>query len=188
MNRPPVLEPIGPKAIDEGDAILFAVTAADPDAEALTYTAGNLPAGATFDPASGTFAWTPDFTQAGVFSGIHFAVSDGDLADSEEIAITVNNTNRPPVLDPIGVKRTRESTQIQFAVSAADPDGTTLTYSAANLPAGAVFDPRHPDVQLDAGLYPGRNVPAGSASRQATATCPIPWRLRSPSAMSRRSC
>ena len=50
-------------------------------------------------------------------------------------------TNHPSVLDPIGNKVINEGEQLEFTVSANDPDGDALVYSASNLPTGAVFDP-----------------------------------------------
>ncbi|GAI76693.1 unnamed protein product, partial [marine sediment metagenome] len=59
-----------------------------PNEDTLTYSAGNLPSGATF--TSRTFRWTPDYNQAGAYE-LTFAVSDGELTDSEDITINVNN-------------------------------------------------------------------------------------------------
>lgn len=50
--------------------LTFTVTASDPDGNTLTYTAGNLPSGAGFDPATRTFTWTPAYTQAGASQGL----------------------------------------------------------------------------------------------------------------------
>ncbi|MFC1894166.1 dockerin type I domain-containing protein [Chloroflexota bacterium] len=47
-----------------------------------------MPDGANFDADTQTFSWTPRYDQAGVYT-VHFEVSDGELADSEDIAITV---------------------------------------------------------------------------------------------------
>ncbi|MHA2066129.1 MAG: putative Ig domain-containing protein, partial [Candidatus Thorarchaeota archaeon] len=49
-------------------------------------------------------------------------------------------TNRPPVLGSIGNRTVNEEELLQFTVSATDPDGDTLTYSASNLPSGAGFN------------------------------------------------
>jgi hypothetical protein len=57
----------------------------------LTFNAGDLPAGASFNPATQTFTWTPDYDQAGSYAGIDFEVYDGVLSDAEEITITVND-------------------------------------------------------------------------------------------------
>jgi len=47
--------------------------------------------------------------------------------------------NHAPVLSPIGDKPVYENCSISFSVAASDADGDTLTYTAQNLPAGAVF-------------------------------------------------
>jgi hypothetical protein len=125
-----------------GALLGFTLSATDPDNDLLTYSASNLPPGATFDPLTGTFSWTPGFDQAGVYPSIHFEVSDGELTDSEDITITVINFDRPPVLNAISNQSTSEKTPLQFTVSAADPDNDNLTYSASNLPPGASFSPQ----------------------------------------------
>ncbi|MBI4913308.1 MAG: C10 family peptidase [Acidobacteria bacterium] len=144
VNHAPVLSPIGAKTVDEGQLLQFAVSATDRDNNPLTYTATNLPAGASFDPASRILTWTPSFTQAGTYPNVLFQVQDNQtpaLQASEAITITVNNVNRAPVLSPIGGKSVNEGQLLQFFVSATDPDGDGLSYSASNLPAGASFNP-----------------------------------------------
>ena len=140
-NRAPVLDAIGDKTVNEGELLQFIINATDPDGDALTYSATNLPKGANFDPASRTFSWTPDYKQEGSHSGIHFEVKDsGGLKDGRDITITVTNTNRAPVLDTIGDRTVNEGELLQFIINATDPDGDALTYSATNLPYGANFD------------------------------------------------
>ena len=141
-TQPPVLDPIGDKSVAEGATLSFTISATDPDGDTLTYSATNLPAGAAFDPGTRTFTWTPTFDQAGTYAGVTFTATDpGLLEDSEAITITVTEQNRAPVLDPIGDKSVAEGATLSFTISATDPDGDTLTYSATNLPAGAAFDP-----------------------------------------------
>ncbi len=137
----PVLDPIGNKTVAEGNQLAFTLNATDPDGDPLIYSAFNIPAGAIFDPVTATFTWTPSYVQAGTYSGIRFEVSDGYLTDAEEITITVTNINRPPVLDSIGGKTVAEVNQLKFTLSATDPEGDTLIYSASGLPSGATFDP-----------------------------------------------
>ncbi|MBW2167452.1 MAG: putative Ig domain-containing protein, partial [Deltaproteobacteria bacterium] len=55
----------------------------------------------------------------------------------EDIVIS----NYPPVLAPIGAKTVTEEGLLEFIITASDPDsGDILTYSADNLPLGAIFD------------------------------------------------
>jgi len=140
-NRPPVLEPIGDKTVNESELLEFTINATDPDGDTLSYSATNLPEGASFDPDTRTFSWIPSFEQEGMYHDVHFEVSDGELCDWENITIAVNSTNRPPVLEQIGDKTVNENELLEFTINATDPDGDTLTYSATNLPEGASFDP-----------------------------------------------
>ena len=81
VNRSPVLAAVGDRTVAEGATLNFTVSATDPDAgDTLTYAASSLPAGATFDPATRTFNWTPGFAQAGTYSGVTFTVDDGEGA------------------------------------------------------------------------------------------------------------
>ncbi len=102
------------------------MAATDPDGDTLTYSATGLPAGASFDPGTRTFSWAPSFDQAGTYANVRVEVSDGTLADSEEIAITVSNANGPPLLNAIGNRSVDEGQLLEFTVSATDPDGDTL--------------------------------------------------------------
>jgi hypothetical protein len=69
----------------------FTLLATDPDGDTLTYSASSLPSGATFNPATKTFTWTPSYRQAGSYSSVSFTVSDSKANDNETITITVSN-------------------------------------------------------------------------------------------------
>jgi len=140
-NRAPVISPIGNKTVIEGTLLSFTVAASDPDGDPLKYSASNLPAGATFNASTHIFSWQPSYTQAGTYSNIVFSVSDGQLNSSVSISITVVNVNRSPVLNPIGDKSVTAGSALTFTISASDPDGDKLTYTASGLPSGASFDP-----------------------------------------------
>ena len=136
VNRAPVLSAIANQTVTENTALSFSVSASDPDGDDVTITAGSLPAGATFSAES--FAWTPTYEQAGSYE-LTFTASDGSAADTETVTVTVGNTNRPPELLAIGDKSTDEDAALTFTVTADDPDGDTITYSAQDLPDGAGF-------------------------------------------------
>ncbi|MEK6567159.1 MAG: putative Ig domain-containing protein, partial [Candidatus Omnitrophota bacterium] len=140
VNRDPVLGAIGSKSVLENSALTFTLSATDPDSDSLTYSSSNLPSGAAFNTSTGVFSWTPGLAQAGSYPGVRFTVTDGNLSDSEDIAITVTNTNTPPVLAPIGAKSIAEGSVLTFTLSASDADGDSLTYSSSNLPTGASFN------------------------------------------------
>ncbi len=137
---PSVLTPIGDKTVAEGAILSFVVSAVPAD-ETITYSASSLPAGASFDSKTHTFKWTPNYEQAGIYIGVHFAITDGSSISSEDITITVLDVDRAPILNLIGAKKVTEGSSLSFAISAQDPDGDNVTYSASNLPVGASFSP-----------------------------------------------
>ncbi|MBI5193734.1 MAG: tandem-95 repeat protein, partial [Nitrospirae bacterium] len=139
VNRSPVLNAIGAKAVNEGSNLNFTVSGSDPDGDALTYSATGLPVGAAFNTTTGLFNWAPDYTQSGSYN-VTFTVSDGSLSASEIVAMTVSNVNRVPVLNAIGAKGVNENINLNFTVSGSDPDGDAVTYSATGLPTGATFN------------------------------------------------
>ncbi len=139
VNRPPVLQAIGNKTAQENNNLSFSLVANDPDGGSLSFTATNLPTGATFNASTKTFSWTPGFDQAGSHSAT-FKVSDGNLNDVETISIAVNDGNRAPVLGQIGTKTIGEGSPLSFTISASDPDNDQLSYTATGLPTGATFD------------------------------------------------
>ncbi|NQT71779.1 MAG: putative Ig domain-containing protein [Chloroflexi bacterium] len=140
IGEPPVLDSIGDKSVDEGQLLQFTISATDPEVDPLTYSASNLPSGASFDPNNQTFSWTPDYSQEGSYASVHFEVSDGTSTDSEDITIIVNGNNQAPILSPIGNKSVAPGQLLQFTISATDPDGSNLIYAAIDLPLGASFD------------------------------------------------
>ena len=94
--RPPVLESIGDKEVNEDEVLRFSISATDLNDDTLTYSARNLPEGAHFDVTDGTFSWTPD--TPGTYTHIHFEVSDGTLANSEDITVIVLAKGNPVLI------------------------------------------------------------------------------------------
>ncbi|WP_129582714.1 putative Ig domain-containing protein, partial [Methanolobus psychrotolerans] len=139
INRQPLLNDIGNKAVDEGSTLRFTISGSDPDSDQLSYSIKFLPSGASFNGNTKEFDWTPDYDRAGTYS-VTFTVSDGSLSDIETIVITVKNVNRAPVLDTIGNKAVNENSELLFSISGSDPDSDQLIYSASNLPDGAIFN------------------------------------------------
>jgi hypothetical protein len=143
-NQPPILSAIGNKSVNEGQALTFTLSATDSDGDALTYSASNLPSGATFDPTTSIFTWTPNYGQAGNYNNVEFTVMDNGtpmMLAFEDITITVGHVNRSPMFVPIGPQQVLEHNNLTFTVSAIDPDGNAVTLSATGIPNGATFDP-----------------------------------------------
>ena len=141
-NQTPQLAAIGAKFVNEGANLNFSISASDPDGTTPSFSNSVLPTGATFvdnGNGSATFDWTPDFTQGGSFN-ITFRASDGALTDSEVVTITVTESgNQAPLLTAIGAQSVTEGVNLNFGISASDPDATIPALSTANLPTGASF-------------------------------------------------
>ncbi|MFO7753959.1 MAG: carboxypeptidase regulatory-like domain-containing protein [Desulfobacteraceae bacterium] len=88
-----VFVPVEDQEVLEGEELAFTVDAEYSDDATLVYSASNLPSGASFDPETQTFSWTPEVGQAGEYSP-EFVVSDGELTDTMTVQITV--TANPP--------------------------------------------------------------------------------------------
>lgn len=138
-NAGPTLGAIGNKLVDEGTSLAFTLSATDAENDPLTFSATPLPAGATLDPTSGAFSWTPTFQQTGNYE-ITFSVSDGRLTDAERIVVSVGDVPLPPSLATIGSKTGAENAALTFRLQATDGDTPQLTFGADGLPTGASLD------------------------------------------------
>ncbi len=94
LNTAPAIDPIDDRTVVEGQMITFTVTVQDPDLDPITLSAEGLPSGATFDPATGAFEWTPGPQHRGDHVVV-FTASDGDLVASAAVTLTVVQQERP---------------------------------------------------------------------------------------------
>ena len=146
VNRPPMLPVLSEYTGKENEPLTITLPAAtDPDkedADKLTYAISNLPDGATFDAATRTLTWTPDYQQAGTYEPT-YSVSDGTDAASGQFRIQIENVNRPPALAKVPEMQIQEGQLLEFTLAGSDPDqedAGKLVYTAANLPPGASLD------------------------------------------------
>lgn len=138
-NNAPILATIGDKTVNENSPLQFTISATDIDNDALTFSASNLPSGASFNPSLKQFSWTPTFSQSGSYQ-VTFSVSDNHGGtDSEIITIIVQNVpinnNHVPEIESIHNQNTDEKQEYNYEVVAEDEDaGDTLTYSLTQKP------------------------------------------------------
>ena len=138
-NSPPGFDPPEPLTVAEGEPLELTLAGTDPDGDPVHFAASGLPAGASIDPLTQQFRWTPGYDQAGDHT-IHLTVSDAAAAADGQIEISVTETNRPPRLvapsPPIG----RENQLLEFRVDGGDPDGGATILTATGLPDAATLD------------------------------------------------
>jgi hypothetical protein len=152
VNAAPVLTdvPTTKQSIPEMVSYTFDADASDSDVPAQTLTfsiVGTVPVGATFNTATGEFAWTP--TEAQGPSGPHtftVRVSDGVTNTDQLVTIDVEEVNVAPVLTgvPITSQSIPEMVSYTFDANASDSDIPVqpLTFSIVNgsIPSGASFN------------------------------------------------
>ena len=147
-NSNPVL--IAPSTINatEGAAITpVTVTVTDADAaDVLTITASGVPNGLTLNstpatsPNTATLSGIPSFSTQGTHT-ITFYFSDGvNATDSTTTTITIQNTDRAPVVTAPTTVSGNVGSEISVVVAATDPDEDFIVIlSGAPLPEGATF-------------------------------------------------
>lgn len=148
INQPPSIAPVGNRSVDELSLLDIALSVADVNGDTLTVSVdAGVPAGATFDPATRRFRWTPTESQGPGSYPITFRVTDNgtpSLFTTESIVITVNNVNSPPVIVPVGNRSVLQGQTVQFTVAASDLDlpAQQVTLSMdQGAPTGATFIP-----------------------------------------------
>lgn len=142
VNRAPVLDSIGDKAVVKPAQLTFTAAASDADlpANTLTFSLVAAPTGASITNA-GVFSWTPsDLQSPGDYTFTVKVCDNGSpqLCDEEEITVTVYEINTDPVaVDDTYV--TNEDTQLYITAPGvlsndSDADGDTLTASVLDEP------------------------------------------------------
>lgn len=111
VNQAPVLAAIGNKTVEELATLTFTASATDAGGDTIEYglyaASSPVPAGATINPTTGGFSWTPTVDQAGTHT---ITVRATDITGSnpslpyDDETITITVTVRPfdpgPVLPP----------------------------------------------------------------------------------------
>lgn len=144
INDAPVLTAISNRAVGEGTSILFTNVVSDADLDSLSFSLQpGAPAGATLNPTTGVFSWTPDEDQGPSTNSITVIVTDNGvpvLSDSKTFSVVVNEVNSTPVLDPILNATITEGETLVVTNSASDSDipANTLSFSlVTGAPPGA---------------------------------------------------
>jgi len=130
VNRPPTIDSYTPTdlepQVDEGDSLDFTHTSSDPDGDPLSYS-WLLDGVEQADKQNWTY--TPGYGDAG-FHNVTLVVSDGELTDSQQWNVSVNDVNRPPIIDtyyPPTDPTIFEGQNQEFNVTYHDPDGGSVT-------------------------------------------------------------
>ena len=110
----------------------LALSASDPEGKALTFTATGLPPGLSVNSTARLISGVAQ--TAGSYM-VTIRVSDGLLAASRSFTWTIA-ANLPPVLAQPANQTTTVNATVSLALSASDPEGKALTFTATGLPPG----------------------------------------------------
>jgi VCBS repeat-containing protein len=122
VNDAPVIDPVAPQSVFEGSELVVTVTATDPDGDVLTYSLDDPPTGATIDPLTGVFRWTP---------------ADGP-DDSTSITVRVTDNGDPSLFATVTFDVTVTNVAPTIALTGAATVTVGETYT---LTLGTVTDP-----------------------------------------------
>ena len=171
VNNPPDIADVGDQTMNENDSLTIALSATDPDGDALTLEPGELPSFAAFTDngdGSGELTFTPVDGDSGSYI-ISVIASDGQADDTTSFVLTVVDVqpgNNSPNIDDIADQSVTEDDTLVIAVNATDPDGDNLTLTTGNLPAFGSFTDNGDGTgtitfipgDLDAGTYSGIEI------------------------------
>ncbi|MBX7207144.1 MAG: PQQ-dependent sugar dehydrogenase [Verrucomicrobiaceae bacterium] len=96
-NRPPVVTQPAGQSTPRGSSVALQIQAADPDGNALSYSATGLPAGLSINASSGIISGTVS-TSALATNSVVVAVSDGSLSASASFTWLTTEPGTQPVL------------------------------------------------------------------------------------------
>ncbi|MBN1577411.1 MAG: VWA domain-containing protein [Chitinispirillaceae bacterium] len=165
VDQPPRVLFNGSKTWNEGDSVHGEFIATDPEGFPVKLVRlSDLPKGAFCDsanPSTMRLRWRTGPTSHGEY-GFIFRTADSSYTVTDTIFIRINDIDFPPVVNAPNVVSGTEGRKIEFRISAYDPDGNVVQFSAITVPAGAQFKDNGNDTALftwatgsnDAGVHP----------------------------------
>ena len=142
-NAPQIVgAPVTTVQVDQ--AYLFEPSASDADGDTLTFHIENRPEWATFSPTTGRLEGTPPGTAQPLYQRILISVTDGkafsELPPFDLAVLGLAPVNDAPTIRGTPAPSVVAGSAYEFVPQASDPDGQTLVFSVAGLPAWAEFD------------------------------------------------
>jgi hypothetical protein len=135
-GQAPVFASIPPVTATNGSAYSYAITATDPNGDALTLTAPTKPSWLTFTAgANGTATLSGTPSAAGSHT-ITLRASDGTLATDQTYTLTVApaGANTAPAFTGSAPTTANEGLAYSYSVTAADAESQPITFFASTLP------------------------------------------------------
>ena len=171
VDRAPIFSPLSDVTLNEAEKLRFPLSVTDPDGDKLSFSVNGLQ-GVLFDGT--TFVWSPSYDFVSLphnffgrfLSRLRIArflyppqktvpvlvrACDSELCANQTFHITVQNTNRAPVLDPLSDITVSEGDLVALSPVSSDLDNDFVRFYYTS-PAGR--NGRWRTNFTDAGLYP----------------------------------
>ncbi len=154
LDSEPTILPIRDQSVRVGDTIRFQVQGYDREGDFLRYSSVGEPQGATFDPQTRVFSWTPTALQIGKYV-VNFRVSQSSQMYSETSAViyVLDRTGQLPVtactagpgpyifgFSPSST--VREGDLFSYQIIAGSGNGNQASYRIVDGPIGLTVDAR----------------------------------------------
>ncbi len=162
-NCAPVVAAIPAQTVTELSTLTVTPSASDPDGDTLRWTGSALPMGATVDPASGVFLWTPMLGTAGTYTGLTLTAHDGhggSTAQAFDVTVLLNTTG-------IDVRFLPAPTALRIAEAVPNPFASQVTF--------VIGIPRAVDGTVSVWNAAGQQVATWPARRFLAGYNPFVW-------------
>lgn len=151
VDRPPLFKKIGNVQANEGEKLIVPLEAYDPDGDDITFLSGPLPGGAEI--IGDRLEYTPGYDviqkpdnffnnmlNALHLDGLYYksskdfvitlSVSSNNVSTSQDVKITIFNTNRPPMIMGDSNIVINENGVVRIKDRIVDPDNDRVSFSA----------------------------------------------------------
>ena len=125
-------------------SVVLAIAASHRDGKPFTFSTTGLPPGLSINPGTGVITGTPHTTG---FYRVMVAVSDGAFSAAGDFNWSIvaampapATPNQPPILEQPEDRKSPHGGTVAFNLSAIDPEGRPVTFSASGLPPGLSID------------------------------------------------
>jgi hypothetical protein len=159
LSAPPAIAPLANLTVPHSrNPVVVPLSATDPAGRSITFSAQVAPIGGQLPPISATVVGNQvTLSPAPSFVGTYTVIvtaKDGQMSATASFTVTV--TNAPPQLAAIADQTVSTGqTMLQVPLSASDPDGDALTFTATVLtPSAALYQLEQ---QIKARPYSGQN-------------------------------
>lgn len=142
-NLPPVILGTPNKSVVAGKTYHFTPSASDPNHDKLSFSIQGKPAWAKFDIKTGALTGVPASKDIGITNHVTITVSDGkNKVSLPPFELLVVASNRIPTIVGNPPARAVVGKTYSFIPTTYDADNDTLTFSIANKPSWAAFNPQ----------------------------------------------